>query len=127
MEKNYLDQSIPVTSEIVCSNTHQDLHVRSSILTLPKIGATPSRKISIINNSSHDVKIQPKAVFLIQSVTPLERVEITENKLQQLKISIPTSQSEHISTHSNEVNHVAPYTPAHIPPDADHEVENIFE
>lgn len=84
-------------------------------------------KISIINNSSHDVKIQPKAVFLIQSVTPLQRVEITENKLQQLKISIPTSQSEHISTHSNEVNHVAPYTPAHIPPDADHEVENIFE
>ena len=83
IERNYLEQSIPVAFEPVISDSHQDLHILPSVLTLPK-GTTASVKIPIINNSSHDVKIQPKTVlgqvFQIQSVTPLERVEVSEDK-----------------------------------------------
>ena len=47
-------------------------------------------KIHIINNSSHDVKIQQEILFgdlfQIQSATPLERLQIKYDKLQQLKI-----------------------------------------
>ena len=65
--------------EPISSDTHQDLRVMPSILRLLK-GASSSTKIPIINNSSHDSKIQPKILlghaFQIQSVTPLERVQL---------------------------------------------------
>ena len=61
------------------SDTHQDLHVMPSLLRLPK-WTSSSVKVPIINNSSHDAKIQPKIllghVFQIQSVTPLQRVQV---------------------------------------------------
>ena len=61
----------------------------SSVLKLSK-EASSSMKIHIINNSSHDVKIQQVIlfghVFQIQSASPLERLQINYDKLQQLKI-----------------------------------------
>ena len=35
IERNYLDQSIPVAFEPISSDTHQDLHVMPSVLRLP--------------------------------------------------------------------------------------------
>ena len=75
IERNYLDQSIPVAFEPISSDTHQDLHVMPSVLRLPK-GTSSSIKISIINRSSHDVKIRPQTllghVFQTQSVSQRE-------------------------------------------------------
>ena len=132
IERNYLDQSIPVAFEPISSDTHQDLHVMPSVLRLPK-GTSSSIKISIINNFRHDVKIQPKTllghVFPTQSVTPLERVQVKEAKLQQLKIksiSTPLS-SQHSDVHSNHINHITTHSSIHVLPEIDHEVEAILQ
>ena len=118
--------------EPISSDTHQDLHVMPSVLRLPK-GTSSSIKISIINNFRHDVKIQPKTllghVFQTQSVTPLERVQVKEAKLQQLKIksiSTPLS-SQHSDVHSNHINHITTHSSLHVLPEVDHEVEAILQ
>ena len=118
--------------EPISSDTHQDSHVMPSVLRLPK-GTSSSIKIPIVNSSSHDVKIQPKTllghVFQIQSVTPLERVQVKEDKLQQLKIkSISTPQpSQHSDTHLNHINHITTNSSLHVLPEVDHEVEAILQ
>ena len=90
---------------------------------------TASVKIPIINNSSHDDKIQPKTVlgqvFQIQSVTPLERVEVSADKLDQLKIKgYSASHSPcHIDIKSNQVNHLIAHPFSHVPPQEDYEVD----
>lgn len=118
--------------EPISNHTNQDLHVIPSFLRLPK-GDSSSIKVPIINNSSHNAEAQPKTllgyVFQIQSVQPLERVQVKENVLQQLKIIIiSTSQlSQHSDTHSNHTNHAKTHPSLHILPNVDHEVEEILE
>ena len=68
-------------------------------------------------------------VFQIQSVTPLERVQVKEDKLQQLKIkSISTPQSsQHSDAHSNHINHITTHPSLHLLPEVDCEVEAILQ
>ena len=121
-----------MTFEPISNDTNQDVHVIPSFLRLPK-GASSSIKVPIINNSSDNAETQPKTllgyVFQIESVQPLQRIQVKENALQQLKIlSISTPQSsQHSDIHSNHTNHVTTHPSLHILPNVDHELEEILE